>query len=63
MEDSQGVELEVKDSKCKEPKPTSQEACGKQPCPAEWYTEHAGLVISSLYQIMLIFNFKTHPMF
>jgi len=44
VEDSQGVELEVEDSKCKEPKPASQEACGKEPCPAEWYTEEAGQV-------------------
>ena len=48
MEDSQGVELEVKDSKCKETKPISQEACGKQSCPAEWYTERVGQV-SYLY--------------
>jgi len=44
VEDSQGVEVEVEDSKCKEPKPASQEACGKEPCPAEWYTEDAGQV-------------------
>lgn len=48
VEDSQGVELEVEDSKCKEPRPISQEACGKQPCPAEWYTEHA-VQVSYLY--------------
>lgn len=44
VEDSQGVELELKDSECKEPKPATQEACGKQPCPAEWDTVHVGQV-------------------
>ena len=50
VEDSQGVELEVEDTKCKETKPASQEACGKQPCPAEWHTEleHA-VQVSYLY--------------
>ena len=42
--DSQGVELEVDDSKCKKPKPATDEACGKQPCPAEWYTVQVGQV-------------------
>lgn len=58
VEDAQGVELEVKDSECKEPKPTTQEACGKQPCSAEWYTEHVGQV-SFLYSIMMILIFRT----
>lgn len=42
--DSQGVELEVDDSNCNETKPASEEACGNQPCPAEWYTVHIGQV-------------------
>ena len=42
--DSQGVEIEIKESDCKGPKPATYGECGTQPCPAEWYTVRAGAV-------------------
>lgn len=42
--DSQSVEIEVKESDCKGPKPAAYEECGTQLCPAEWYTVRAGAV-------------------
>ena len=44
MEDSQGTEVEISDSRCAKPKPATYEECGILPCPAEWYTVHAGPV-------------------
>ena len=44
VEDSQGTEVEISDVHCKTPKPASQEECGTEPCPAEWYTVHNGSV-------------------
>ncbi|KAM7430783.1 disintegrin and metalloproteinaseith thrombospondin motifs protein [Porites harrisoni] len=45
--DSQSVEIEVKESDCKGPKPATYEECGTQPCPAEWYTVRAGACSTS----------------
>ncbi|XP_068740000.1 A disintegrin and metalloproteinase with thrombospondin motifs 6-like [Montipora capricornis] len=42
VEDSQGTEVEISDSHCAKPKPATYEECGILPCPAEWYTVHAG---------------------
>lgn len=44
VEDSEGTEVEISESHCKKPKPTTHERCGRQPCPAEWYTMRAGPV-------------------
>ncbi|XP_074606449.1 A disintegrin and metalloproteinase with thrombospondin motifs 6-like [Acropora palmata] len=41
-DESHGIEIEVEQSHCKEPKPISHETCAIQACPAEWVTGKSG---------------------
>ena len=57
VEESQGIEVEISDSHCKKSKPAIHEECGTQPCPAEWYTVHAGPVSKTFLLSQSEFNF------
>ncbi|XP_067058083.1 A disintegrin and metalloproteinase with thrombospondin motifs 6-like [Acropora muricata] len=64
VEDSEGTEVEISESHCKKPKPTTHERCGRQSCPAEWYTVRAGPCSTSCglgVQSMEVKCVKIHP--